>query len=64
MEHRTELEQILLAGLPEQERKETLKSMRQATAKKLSHLRSVANPDDRELTDSSVYERDELESSF
>jgi hypothetical protein len=39
MEHRTELEQILLAGLPERERHETLESIRAATAKKLKHLR-------------------------
>ena len=38
MEHRTELEQILLAGLPERERHETVQSIRAATAKKLKHL--------------------------
>jgi hypothetical protein len=38
MEHRTELEQILLAGLPDRERHETLQSIRAATARKLHHL--------------------------
>jgi hypothetical protein len=44
MEHRTELEQILLAGLPERERHETLQSIRSATAKKLDHLRRQKDP--------------------
>jgi hypothetical protein len=44
MEHRLELEQLLLAGLPEDERKATVRSIRQVTAKKLAHIRSQNEP--------------------
>ena len=39
MEHRTDLERLLLDGLPEQEREKTIDSMQQNTAKKLAYLR-------------------------
>jgi hypothetical protein len=41
VEHRTELQDILLAGLPEQERRQTVQSMHRATIEKLTHLRSL-----------------------
>jgi hypothetical protein len=44
VEHRHAREQILLAGLPDQERRETLASMRRASIKKLNHLRIVPDP--------------------
>jgi hypothetical protein len=46
VEHRTELQDILLAGLPEQERRQTVESMQRATIKKLTHLRSLRDGED------------------
>ena len=39
MEHRLDLEQLLLAGLPEPMRHDTVRTIRAATTKKLNHLR-------------------------
>lgn len=39
MEHRRDLEDLLLAGLPERERSQTLETMKQARLKKLARLR-------------------------
>jgi hypothetical protein len=47
MEHRTELEQILLDGLPEQERQKSMESMQRTTAKKLAHLQWQADVSDK-----------------
>jgi hypothetical protein len=41
MEHRHDLEQILLNGLPEDERRQTIDSITEATAARLAHLRST-----------------------
>jgi hypothetical protein len=46
MEHRLDLEKSLLAGLPEQQRRDTIQSMSEATAKKLAHLRRHLDADD------------------
>jgi hypothetical protein len=51
MEHRTELEQILLAGLPERERHETVQSIRAATAKKLDYLQRQERPSESDSRD-------------
>jgi hypothetical protein len=41
MEHRDDLEHVLLSGLPEDERRETIESMTEATASKLARLRAT-----------------------
>jgi hypothetical protein len=46
VEHSTELQDVLLAGLPEQERRETVESMQRATVQKLEHLRSLQDRED------------------
>lgn len=56
MEHRVELEQILLAGLPEQERKETVQSIQRATSAKLDHLRSLRDPNAHGVNEPVEYE--------
>ena len=43
MEHRRDLEDLLLAGLPERERNQTLETMKQARLKKLARLRRQQN---------------------
>jgi hypothetical protein len=43
VEHRDDIELILLNGLPEQERLQTMESIANATAKKLAHLRAMAD---------------------
>ena len=44
MEHRQDLEQILLDGLPGEERRQTLESMEQARRAKLERLRQGRSP--------------------
>jgi hypothetical protein len=52
MEHRTDLERILLDGLPEQEREQTIESMQRNTAKKLAYLQWQPDaPDEIDLTE-------------
>lgn len=51
MEHRSDLEQILLAGLPEQDRRETVESIREETAQKLDRLRRRDEPAEIDLSD-------------
>jgi hypothetical protein len=53
MEHRSDLEDILLNGLPEQERRHVVKVMQQVTAAKLRVKRSegVRDDDPIDLTD-------------
>jgi hypothetical protein len=46
MEYRDDLERLLLAGLTELEQEETAQSMANATASKLSRLRSTGVDDD------------------
>jgi hypothetical protein len=48
MEHRTDLEEVLLAGLPEQDRRETVESIREATARKLDRLRQQTDAEEAE----------------
>jgi hypothetical protein len=45
MEHRDDLEQLLLSGLPEDERHQTQQSMDQATRLKLQRLRQGRSPE-------------------
>ncbi len=45
MEHRQDLEQILLDGLPEDERRQTLESMERARQAKLERLRQGRSPE-------------------
>jgi hypothetical protein len=45
MEHRFELQDILLRGLPEQERQHVVRVMEQVTADKRRHLQSRDTPD-------------------
>jgi hypothetical protein len=40
MEHRLDLEQLLLAGLPEGERQDVIKAIRETDAKKLRRIRA------------------------
>lgn len=51
MEQRTDLEETLLAGLPEQERQVTIQSIRAKTAKDLQRLRKGAEEDGIDVTD-------------
>jgi hypothetical protein len=53
MEHRHDLEQILLNGLPEDERRQTIDSMTEATAAKLAHLRSTTWQSTSDIAESS-----------
>jgi hypothetical protein len=46
MEHRVELEQLLLDGLPDQERRQTIHSMQRATDRKLAHLQRQSDSED------------------
>ncbi len=45
MEHRDDLEQLLLSGLPEDERRQVQQSMEQATRIKLERLRQGRSPE-------------------
>lgn len=45
MEHRTDLEELLLAGLPTDERQHVEETMAGNTAKKLDHLRRQDEPE-------------------
>ena len=45
MEHRTDLEEILLSGLPEDERDHVVKAIREASATKLARLRANCERD-------------------
>jgi hypothetical protein len=47
MEHRFELQDILLRGLPEQERQHVVRVIEQVTAEKRRHLQSLDTPDDK-----------------
>jgi hypothetical protein len=49
MEHRFELQDILLRGLPEQERQHVVRVMEQVTADKRRHLQSQDTPDNRTI---------------
>jgi hypothetical protein len=58
MEHRFDLENILLNGLPEKERRHVVKVMRHVTEKKLQRLKAegVRGNDPIDITDLSRYE--------
>ena len=45
MEHRTDLEDILLSGLPAAERDHVVRVIGQTSAEKLAHLRTVGERD-------------------
>jgi hypothetical protein len=47
VEHRSELEDILLNGLPEQERRHVVRVMEQVTAEKRRYLQSVHTSDNK-----------------
>jgi hypothetical protein len=49
MEHRFELQDILLRGLPEQERQHVVRVMEQVTAEKRRHLQSQDTSDNRTI---------------
>jgi hypothetical protein len=53
MEHRSDLEDLLLNGLPEQERRRTMHSINATTARKIRRLRAQGVRDDAilDLTD-------------
>ena len=51
MEHRDDLEQLLLSGLPEDERRQVQQSMEQATRIKLERLRQGRSPEMDSLND-------------
>lgn len=44
VEHRLELENLLLAGLPESERQQVIEAMREATATELRRKRALRDP--------------------
>jgi hypothetical protein len=60
MEHRLDLETILLNGLPEHERIHVVKIMRQVTVGKIRRLRTegIRDNDPIDLTDSNEYEQE------
>ncbi len=61
MEHRNDLAEILLSGLPEDERSHVLQAINRADAEKLAHKRAqgAAEGDVLEVTDSELDDDDD-----